>query len=256
MGLVERVGQAGREGQGRRIGRAGREGRVRSVACAVIALASMCLVGSAQAPKNRLFPPQELGLIEPPDRDQWQPSDLIMDALGIFDGATVAEVGAGCWNPRDKRTTARPRTLDRLWVGTRLLPVSITVAIIMLLMAGAHACQLRPSRALSDEHLSYIQADSYEAVPAIDALPASVQSELSSKISGRFILAGCGSDHCLIHYEHAAPEGPSYRVLLVGMYDGIAVVEWETMVPNALDGVTEMKFDLLRDATAHSLAAH
>jgi SAM-dependent methyltransferase len=47
------------------------------------------------APKNRLFPAQELGLIEPPDRDQWQPPDWIMDALGIYDGATVAEVGAG-----------------------------------------------------------------------------------------------------------------------------------------------------------------
>ena len=58
------------------------------------------MTSSAQAPKtgaskNRLFPPQELGLIEPPDRDQWQPSDWIMDALGIYDGATVAELGAG-----------------------------------------------------------------------------------------------------------------------------------------------------------------
>ena len=63
--------------------------------CAAIALASVCMGASAQPPKNRLFPPQELGLIEPPDRDQWQPSDLIMDALRIYDGATVAEVGAG-----------------------------------------------------------------------------------------------------------------------------------------------------------------
>ena len=46
-------------------------------------------------PKNRLFPPQELGLLEPPDRDQWQWPELIMDALRIFDGATVAELGAG-----------------------------------------------------------------------------------------------------------------------------------------------------------------
>jgi SAM-dependent methyltransferase len=48
-----------------------------------------------EKPRNRLFPPQELGLIEPPDRDQWQPPELIMDALRIFDGATVADLGAG-----------------------------------------------------------------------------------------------------------------------------------------------------------------
>jgi predicted methyltransferase len=48
-----------------------------------------------QRSKPRLFPPQELGLIEPPDRDQWQPPEQIMDALRIFDGATVADLGAG-----------------------------------------------------------------------------------------------------------------------------------------------------------------
>ena len=42
-----------------------------------------------------LFPPQDLGLLEAPDRDLWQMPDDIMDALGIFDGATVADVGAG-----------------------------------------------------------------------------------------------------------------------------------------------------------------
>jgi predicted methyltransferase len=45
--------------------------------------------------KNRLFPAQELGLIEPPDRDQWQPPEMIMDDLNIAEGAVVADVGAG-----------------------------------------------------------------------------------------------------------------------------------------------------------------
>jgi predicted methyltransferase len=45
--------------------------------------------------KNRLFPAQELGLIEPPDRDQWQPPEQIMDDLNIADGAVVADIGAG-----------------------------------------------------------------------------------------------------------------------------------------------------------------
>jgi predicted methyltransferase len=61
------------------------------------AIAAAALVGSAaaQLPKNRLFPAQELGLLEPPDRDQWQPPEFIMDELRIFDGAMVAELGAG-----------------------------------------------------------------------------------------------------------------------------------------------------------------
>ena len=45
--------------------------------------------------KNRLFAPQDLGLIEPPDRDRWQPPEAIMDALNIFEGAAVADLGAG-----------------------------------------------------------------------------------------------------------------------------------------------------------------
>lgn len=47
-----------------------------------------------QAPA-RLFQPLDLGLLEAPDRDLWQKPDLIMDELGIADGSTVAEVGAG-----------------------------------------------------------------------------------------------------------------------------------------------------------------
>ena len=45
--------------------------------------------------KPRLFSPQDLGLLEAPDRDLWNKPDLIMDALGIADGATVADLGAG-----------------------------------------------------------------------------------------------------------------------------------------------------------------
>jgi len=44
---------------------------------------------------GRLFPPQDLGLLEVPDRDVWNRPDQIMDALGIGDGMAVAELGAG-----------------------------------------------------------------------------------------------------------------------------------------------------------------
>src|SRR5262245_22214187 len=49
------------------------------------------------APQKRppLFPAQDLGLIEAPDRDEWQKPDLIMDKLRIADGSSVGEVGAG-----------------------------------------------------------------------------------------------------------------------------------------------------------------
>jgi SAM-dependent methyltransferase len=45
--------------------------------------------------QGRLFPPQDLGLLESPDRAVWQRPDQIMDALAIADGATVADIGAG-----------------------------------------------------------------------------------------------------------------------------------------------------------------
>jgi SAM-dependent methyltransferase len=44
---------------------------------------------------GRLFPPLDLGLLEGPDREVWQKPDQIMDALGIADGAVVADLGAG-----------------------------------------------------------------------------------------------------------------------------------------------------------------
>jgi SAM-dependent methyltransferase len=44
---------------------------------------------------GRLFPPLDLGLLEAPDRDAWQKPDLIMDVVGIADGAIVADLGAG-----------------------------------------------------------------------------------------------------------------------------------------------------------------
>jgi ubiquinone/menaquinone biosynthesis C-methylase UbiE len=45
--------------------------------------------------KRKLFPPADLDLLETPDRDVWQQPDRIMDAIGIFDGAKVADLGAG-----------------------------------------------------------------------------------------------------------------------------------------------------------------
>ena len=52
--------------------------------------------GTRQPARNpRLFAPQDLGLLEPPDREAWQKPDQVMDALHIAEGTTVADLGAG-----------------------------------------------------------------------------------------------------------------------------------------------------------------
>src|SRR6186713_421871 len=43
----------------------------------------------------RLFPPEQLGLLEAAGRDEWQEPDKVMDSLGIADGSRVADIGAG-----------------------------------------------------------------------------------------------------------------------------------------------------------------
>jgi predicted methyltransferase len=70
------------------------------MACALIILGSSAWNAAAQGPQRpqqhgRLFPPQDLGLLEAPDRDIWQHPDQVMDQLGIADAASVADIGAG-----------------------------------------------------------------------------------------------------------------------------------------------------------------
>jgi predicted methyltransferase len=53
---------------------------------------------SQQKPNTRLFGTQDLGLLEAPDREQWQKPDQIMDEIGVAEGSKVAELGAaGGW---------------------------------------------------------------------------------------------------------------------------------------------------------------
>jgi predicted methyltransferase len=49
----------------------------------------------APARQGRLFPPENLGLLEAPDREAWQKPEQIMDALGVAEGSVVADIGAG-----------------------------------------------------------------------------------------------------------------------------------------------------------------
>jgi ubiquinone/menaquinone biosynthesis C-methylase UbiE len=63
------------------------------------ALVVLFAVGGAAAQqkpaKPRLFPPEDLGQLEGPDRDAWQRPDQIMDALQIGETSVVADLGAG-----------------------------------------------------------------------------------------------------------------------------------------------------------------
>ena len=44
---------------------------------------------------GRLFPPEDLGVLEGPDREAWQKPEQVMDALRIADRSVVADLGAG-----------------------------------------------------------------------------------------------------------------------------------------------------------------
>jgi predicted methyltransferase len=57
-------------------------------------VAGAALVAQSRS-RAHLFAPQDLGLLEGPDREQWQKPDQIMDALLIGEGSVVADLGAG-----------------------------------------------------------------------------------------------------------------------------------------------------------------
>jgi len=64
----------------------------------VLALLCACvaMMSAQERPRHgRLFPPEDLGVLEGPDRDAWQMPDAVMDALGVADGSAVADIGAG-----------------------------------------------------------------------------------------------------------------------------------------------------------------
>jgi ubiquinone/menaquinone biosynthesis C-methylase UbiE len=62
----------------------------------ILSAISMTYAQQAKPKQNpRLFAPQDLGLLEPPDREAWQKPDQVMDALHVAEGTVVADIGAG-----------------------------------------------------------------------------------------------------------------------------------------------------------------
>jgi ubiquinone/menaquinone biosynthesis C-methylase UbiE len=69
---------------------------IRRLAAVVALIVVAGTVGGAQDRRHsRLFPAAQLGVLEGPDREAWQKPDVIMDALGIHDASSVADLGAG-----------------------------------------------------------------------------------------------------------------------------------------------------------------
>src|SRR5690348_8376248 len=70
---------------------------VRPLAILVLTIAGAVAVAGQQPERqgSREFHPEDLGRLAPPDRDEWQQPERVMDALGIYDGNHVADVGAG-----------------------------------------------------------------------------------------------------------------------------------------------------------------
>lgn len=68
-----------------------------AIAALMCAMAGSLFAQGQPRPQShgRLFPPEDLGLLEAPDRDIWQHPEQIMDVLKIADGSVVADIGAG-----------------------------------------------------------------------------------------------------------------------------------------------------------------
>jgi predicted methyltransferase len=80
----------------------GRVGRVSALVFAIVIFALQTVGTSSPdqstTQKRRLFQTVDLGLLEAPDRDEWQKPDQVMDTLRIAEGSSVAEIGAaGGW---------------------------------------------------------------------------------------------------------------------------------------------------------------
>jgi predicted methyltransferase len=69
--------------------------RQRRWAAAAVMIGLAAIAAPAAQQHGRLFPPEQLGLLEGPDRDAWQRPERVMDALQIAEGSVVADLGAG-----------------------------------------------------------------------------------------------------------------------------------------------------------------
>ena len=60
-----------------------------------LVLAAAATLDAQSRQHSRLFRPEQLGMLEGPDRDAWQRPDQVMDTLLIAERSVVADLGAG-----------------------------------------------------------------------------------------------------------------------------------------------------------------
>ena len=66
-----------------------------TISCLILSMATREVSSQDRRNHGRLFPPEELGALEGPDRDAWQEPERVMDSLGVTSGTIVADIGAG-----------------------------------------------------------------------------------------------------------------------------------------------------------------
>jgi hypothetical protein len=69
------------------------------------------------------------------------------------------------------------------------------------------------------------------------------------------IVAGCGPDHCLVHYEHRE-YGRSFHIVVLGLNEDNAQAEWSGLASQRLTGLTDVKALVLKNAAGTSAASH
>ena len=147
-----------------------------------------------------------------------------------------------------------------------------TAARIVLAIAIAQSCGSErgwpPRLPLSAGHVANIQAETLTPVVLVQELPDTVREALRSafaesslqmadpqasprtmrlpwKRARRLIVAGCGPDHCLVHYEQSG-FSRSFEMVVFGLNPDNAQVEWSGVPREPLNGLPELK-DFLRE---------
>jgi hypothetical protein len=147
----------------------------------------------------------------------------------------------------------------------------VTGRWIVLAIVVAQGCPPATRSVLSAGHLANLQAESLAPVVHVSGLPIIVREALRSLFGEsvlqladpqapsppymfpwtrdrRLILAGCGPDHCLVHFEHRE-YGRSLHIVVFGLNKGDAQVEWSGLVPQPVNGLPELKAVVQRMAS-------
>jgi hypothetical protein len=121
-----------------------------------------------------------------------------------------------------------------------------------------------PRLPLSAGHVANIHAEAMAKVDSVRELPDTVQHALRSAFgqswlpvadrqvpagtiwspwsrSRRLLVAGCGPDHCLVHYEQSRFVSLTFQVVVFGLNPDNAQVEWSGNVRQPLNGLAELR---------------